>query len=406
MSLLQDYKKAFEGISRENWLLSIVLMINRAGFMAVPFIGLYVTEQMHRPKQDAGLIITLFGIGSIFASMLGGKLTDKFGFRKVQIGSAISGGLLFFVFGSIQHFETLCVMAVVLSFFTDAFGPANFTAIASYATKENITRAYTLNRLAVNLGWTLGISLAGMIAAYNYHLLFVFQGSVNILCGLLIFFLLPKKDNVKKAKNETISNSNTALKPWQDKTFMFFIVTCALMTICFFQMFRVVPIFFKEEWKMNEFMIGLIMGLNGLLIVVFEMLLIAKIEHRHSPIYFVIIGVFLLAISYYLLALPPFSPVLIALAAMVFFTFGEMLTTPFINTLVVQRSNPENRGLYAASYNMCWSISQVVGPSSGLFIAAHWGYTPIWLLLGCILMLCTFFYYRMRSTITKPSPIR
>ncbi|WP_447642383.1 MULTISPECIES: MFS transporter [Chitinophagaceae] len=401
MPLLQDYKKAFKGISRENWLLSIVLMINRCGYMAVPFVGLYVTEYMHRPKQDAGLIITLFGIGSIFGSMLGGKLTDRFGFRKVQVGSAISGGLLFFVFGAIQHFQTLCVMAVVLSFFTDAFGPANFTAIASYATKDTITRAYTLNRLAINLGWTLGISLGGMIAAINYHLLFIFQGSVNIACGLLIFFLLPKKDNAKKEKSAEAIKNNTALKPWQDRTFMFFIATCALMTVCFFQMFRVVPIFYKEEWKMNEFLIGLIMGANGLLIVIFEMLLIAKIEHRHSPIYFVIIGVFLLAVAYYLLALPPAFPITIALASMVFFTFGEMLTTPFINTLVVQRSNPENRGVYAASYNMCWSFSQVVGPSGGLYIAGRWGYTPLWLFLGSLLLLCTLFYYKMRNTIVR-----
>ncbi len=404
MSLIQDYKKAFEGLSRESWLLSIVLMINRCGYMAVPFIGLYVTEHMHRPKQDAGLIITLFGIGSIFGSMLGGKLTDKLGFRKVQIGSAICGGLLFFVFGSIQHFHTLCIMAVVLSFFTDAFGPANFTAIASYASKGTITRAYTLNRLAINLGWTLGISLGGMIAAYNYHLLFIFQGSISICAGLLIYFLLPKKDNIEKVDKEKkiIENkTNIGLKPWHDKPFMFFILVCALMTICFFQMFRVVPIFFKEEWHMNEFLIGLIMGLNGLLIVIFEMLLIAKIEHRHPPIYFVIIGVVLLMVSYYLLAIPPFSPILIALAVMTFFTFGEMLTTPFINTLVVQRSNPENRGVYAASYNMCWSFSQVVGPSGGLYIAGHFGYTPLWLLLGTLLAFCTLFYFQMKKSIVN-----
>lgn len=404
MSLIQDYKKAFEGLSHESWLLSFVLMINRCGYMAVPFIGLYVTAYMHRPKQDAGLIITLFGVGSIFGSMIGGKLTDIFGFRKVQIASAISGGLLFFVFGAIQHFQTLCVMAVILSFFTDAFGPANFTAIASYAAKGTITRAYSLNRLAINMGWTLGISIAGMIAAYNYHLLFVFQGFISISAGLLIYFLLPKRDNVKTEKSNSgtvANNSNNALKPWQDKTFLFFILVCALMTICFFQMFRVVPIFLKEEWKMDEFHIGLIMGLNGLLIVIFEMLLIAKIENRHAPIYFVILGVFLLAIAYFLLALPSLFPVLIALASMTFFTFGEMFTTPFINTLVVQRSNPENRGIYAASYNMCWSISQVIGPSGGLYIAGRWGYNLLWLLLGILLTLCTLFYFQMRKSIQR-----
>ena len=52
------YKNSFSGLSTETWLLSIVMLINRSSSMAVPFMSLYMTQYLHRPPSDAGLIIT------------------------------------------------------------------------------------------------------------------------------------------------------------------------------------------------------------------------------------------------------------------------------------------------------------------------------------------------------------
>ena len=61
-------------------------------------MGLYVTQALHRPAADAGIIISLFGVGSILGATAGGKLTDMFGFRPVQILSSLIGGGLFLFF--------------------------------------------------------------------------------------------------------------------------------------------------------------------------------------------------------------------------------------------------------------------------------------------------------------------
>ena len=86
------YKESFSGLSRESWVLSIVMFINRSSSMAVPFMSLYMTQYLHRPASDAGIIIALFGVGSIAGAAVGGKLTDMIGFRSVQIFSSIIGG--------------------------------------------------------------------------------------------------------------------------------------------------------------------------------------------------------------------------------------------------------------------------------------------------------------------------
>lgn len=357
--------------------------------MAVPFMGLYVTQSLHRSEMDAGLIITLFGVGSILGSATGGKLTDMIGFRPVQILSSIIGGLLFIFFSTITHFSTLCVLAVIISFFSEAFRPANFTAVAHYATEGTITRSYSLNRLAVNIGWSIGISMAGIIASINYKLLFIVEGGVSIIVGILILSFLPQvKGFIQKAKENAINM--VIMKPWKDIFYVKFILLTTVFITCAFLMFRVVPVFFKEQWHIDEFAIGIIIGINGSVIALFEMIMINKIEAKRSPMFFIIIGAVLFSISYILLGAPVSYHLVAAVVIIIIFTGGEMFSLPFINTIVISRSNEHNRGLYAAGYTLSWSFAQVIGPLFGFFVAKNFGYNWLWFGLACLLLLCAW----------------
>ncbi|AOM79796.1 MFS transporter [Pedobacter steynii] len=400
MSIIQtvagNYKKSFSGLSRETWILSIVMLINRSGYMAVPFMGLYVTQSLHRSASDAGFIITLFGVGSIMGSAAGGKLTDMIGFRPVQIFSAVIAGIFFLFFASITHFHTLCILAVVISFFAEAFRPANFAAIAAYAKPGLETRSYSLNRLATNIGWAFGVSMGGLIASYDYRLLFYVDGTVSIFAGLSILIFLPKIKAYRKTIKEKVKGI-VVRKPWQDGLFIRFLLLSMIFIICFFLMFRVVPVFFKESWKIDEFMIGLILGLNGVIIALFEMVMVHKIEGKKSPVFFITVGVLFIAASFLVLMIPFGSPVLLGTLCIVFFTVGEMFALPFVNTFVMSRANEFNRGQYAAGYMLVWSVAQVVGPTAGFYIAEHQGYNVLWLILSALLLACAYLYKFMKT---------
>lgn len=399
--IIATYRESFKGLSRETWLLSIVMLINRSSYMAVPFMSLYVTQYLGRPAFDAGLIITLFGIGSILGATAGGKFTDVFGFRTVQIFSTLLCGALFIFFSTIKHFETLCFLTLVISFFSEAFRPANFTAIASYANPGTETRSYSLNRLATNLGWAVGSSIGGIIASYNYQLLFIVDGAVSMFSGVAIILFLPVVKGYRKAVKEKIKGV-VVRKPWQDVLFVKFILLTTLFTTCFFLMFRVVPLFFKEAWHLDEAMIGLILGLNGIIIAVFEMVMISKIENKRSAIFYIVTGVILVAIAYTLLLIPKTIPMVIALVVTVVITVGEMFSLPFINTFVIHRSNEFNRGQYAAGYTLSWSAAQVVGPTAGFYLAEHFGYNALWLTLTGMLLICALGFSRLDVSGTAP----
>ncbi|WP_315818460.1 MFS transporter [Paraflavitalea speifideaquila] len=92
LKIAHTYRSSFTGLSRETWLLSAIILVNRAGTMVVPFMSMYLTQQLHRSVADAGMVITLFGVGAVLGSAAGGYLIDKIGFRPVQILSSIIGG--------------------------------------------------------------------------------------------------------------------------------------------------------------------------------------------------------------------------------------------------------------------------------------------------------------------------
>ncbi len=392
-STARTYKKAFAGLSRETWLLSSVMLINRAGTMVVPFMTLYLTD-MGFGIGKAGFVVGFFGTGAFSGAWLGGKLTDKLGFYPVQLFTLTVGGLLFIALGQMRSYEMICLFTFLLSFVNEAFRPANSTAIAFYSKEENRIRSYALNRLAINLGWAAGSSIGGFIAAYNYELLFWVDGITNIVAALLMWlFLKPidyKPQQQKSAEQVTIKPAH------QNKVYIRFIFITFFFACCFFQLFNNLPVFFHDDMKLSKQFIGILMASNGVIIALFEMVIIYRLEGKGEPLLYITRGVLLTGVAFFLLTFPA-GGAAIAIAMIITITFGEILSMPFMNSYWISRTTSYNRGQYAALYTMAWSAAQVLGPVGGSQLAEHTSFTILWLVAGGVLCLTAFSFYLLRN---------
>ncbi|HLO37094.1 MAG TPA: MFS transporter, partial [Lacibacter sp.] len=322
-----SYKQAFTGLSKETWLLSWIMLVNRSGTMVVPFLSLYLTSPaMGYSLSQAGFVFGLFGAGAFTGAYIGGRLTDKIGFYKIQLITLLGGGLLFIVLGQMKSYPLICIFTFVLSFVNEAFRPANSTAIAFYSKEENRTRSYSLNRLAINLGWAVGSGLGGLIAHFNYELLFWIDGITNISAALLLYRLL--KPPVQELKKETVAAATVkALSAYKDKVYLWFILCSFLFAASFFQLFTNLSVYFKKERGFSEPFIGFLMAANGIFIVLTEMALIYRLEKRKTPLLFVVVGVLLTAMAFLLLNFLNTTH-LVAMLIILFITVGEMLSMP------------------------------------------------------------------------------
>ncbi|QNA44492.1 MFS transporter [Lacibacter sediminis] len=397
-----SYKQAYTGLSKETWLLSWIMLVNRSGTMVVPFLSLYLTSPaMGYSLSQAGFVFGLFGAGAFTGAYIGGRLTDKIGFYKIQLITLLGGGLLFMVLGQMKSYPLICIFTFVLSFVNEAFRPANSTAIAFYSNEENRTRSYSLNRLAINLGWAIGSGLGGLIAHVNYELLFWIDGITNISAALLLYQLL--KPPLQERKKETVAAATVKiLSAYKDKVYLWFIFCSFLFAASFFQLFTNLSVYFKKERGFSEPFIGFLMAANGIFIVLTEMALIYRLEKRKTPLLFVVLGVLLTAIAFLLLNFLNITH-LMAMVIILFITVGEMLSMPFMNSFWISRSNHSNRGQYAALYTMAWSAAQTFGPMFGARIADHSGFNVLWWIVGtvCMLSVIGFNLLRKQQTVVE-----
>lgn len=388
------YKTSFTGLSKEAWLLSFIMLINRSGTMVLPFMTLYLTgNDMRRSLSDAGIVMGLFGLGSIIGAYFGGKFSDKIGFYKVQLFTLLFGGIMFMILGQVKSFPLICVFAFLLSLINEAFRPANSSAIAFYSTPENRTRSYSLNRLAINLGWAVGASIGGLIAAYNYELLFWVDGITNILAAILLFYFFkpviqPKKEETKVVEVPLIMSA------YKDKTYLWFLVLITLFACCFVQLFTTIPKYFRDDLFLNERYIGLIMAINGIIIVAIEMVLVYTLEKKNKNIQYIIIGLVLCACSFLSLLIPG-NAKFISLIMILFITIGEIMAMPFMNTFWIERCNDKNRGQYAALYTIAWGTANTLGPYLCSALVDATNFKVLFVVIGVVLFLTGFGFYKL-----------
>jgi predicted MFS family arabinose efflux permease len=380
-SSIVSYRNAYSGLTGATWWLALVMFVNRAGTMVLPFMTVYLRDKMHYSITEAGWEIAFFGVGAILGNFVGGKLTDRIGFFCVQFWSLLLNGILFLVLGQLQSFWQIGVCMFTIGTIGEAFRPANAAAIAHYSLPENRTRSYSLNRLAINLGFSIGPVVGGLL---SYQYLFWVDGITCVLAALFLRITLPPSI-ITKPKDPHYQANKINSSVWKDVTYLRFTFFIFLTALCFLQMLSILPVFYKEQLNFSKPLVGFVLALNGLIIVFIEMILVFKLEGKRSPLHYISVGAFFIGLYYAILNLP-LAGLPLALIAMVFLTAGEMLMFPFINTFWISRSNEYNRGQYASVYSMSFALAHAIAPTFGSQIVQHWSYSILWYI---VLGLCT-----------------
>lgn len=372
--LYTNYVNTFKGLSSEVWWLSLITLINRAGTMVIPFLSLYLTKSLHFTLNDVGWIMSCFGLGSVLGSWLGGKLTDKIGFYKVMKTSLFLTGILFIALQFVTSFWGFCVGIFLVMLVADTFRPAMFVALNTYSKPENKTRSVTLIRLAINLGFSAGPAVGGLIiTSLGYNGLFWVDGVTCILATLLLVNVLhPKKARVLDAsKNENPQSI------FSDNAFWVFFVAMFIFGFVFLQYFSTMPLYYENVHRLSEFEIGLLMGMNGFFIFLLEMPLIAWLEKsKFTKEFLMFFGLLLTGLSFVVINLTGWIGILII--GMLLMTIGEMIAFPFSNAFIMQRAKKGSQGEYMAYYSIAFSLSHIFGHNSGMQLIDVIGFDNTW----------------------------
>ncbi|KJD34593.1 major facilitator transporter [Tamlana nanhaiensis] len=394
-TLFKNYINTFRGLSTEIWWLALITLINRAGTMVIPFLSLYLKEDLQFTVSHIAWVMSAFGLGSVVGSWLGGKLTDSFGYYKVMVNSLWATGVLFIGLQFLNTFATICLGIFVVMLVADTFRPAMFVALNAYSKPENKIRSLTLIRLAINLGFSAGPALGGLIiTGLGYGGLFWVDGITCIIATLVMIKVL----HPKKAKVLDEVKVENPVSAYSDGIFLVFLVAMALFGIVFLQYFSTITIYYKDVHVLTEFEIGILLGLNGFLIFVFEMPLIKWLENTSfTKLGLMFFGIVLTGLSLFILNLTSWSGILII--GMLLMTFGEMITFPFSNAFAVERAKKGNQGEYMALYSISFSIAHIFGHNAGLQLTANVGFNNTWYIITGIAVICAIILFVLKENL-------
>jgi predicted MFS family arabinose efflux permease len=282
-----------------------------------------------------------------------------------------------------------------------------FVSIGAYAKPENRTRALTLVRLAINLGFAAGPALGGLIImSIGYKGLFWVDG-LSCIIAISIFWLKVKEKKKSAFTDKEHPGEILTHSVFKDKPFWLFLFTCLVSGILFFQVFTTIPLYHREQFNLSELQTGLLLTMNGLLVFFCEMAIVSYVERKKiNKVKMVTLGCLLMAISMFLMLINTWVGILTIM--MLFMTFGEMFAFPFSNSVALSRAPKGHEGRYMAIYTMSFSLAHILSAKVGMEIIEYYktdGYQMNWLYMGTFGLLgtaCGFWVYKLIQTENKP----
>jgi predicted MFS family arabinose efflux permease len=364
------------------WLLFATTLVNRAGTMALPFLVLYLTEHVRLSVSTAGAVLTAYGVGSLCSAPIAGRLCDRLGALRVMEISLLGSGALLLLFPLAGSFEAVLGLTLAWALVGEAVRPASLAALTETTAPEQRRAALSLNRLAINLGMSIGPAVGGLLATVSFPALFVVDGVTTLLAGGVLVVASRRMAALRAAGGIPAAApppARTGRGALHDGRFLVFLLGAFLVAMVFFQHTASMPLFMVRNLGLTSAFFGTLFVVNTLLIVALEVplnLAMAEWSHRRS----LVLGTLLCAAGFGGMAFAtlPWHLVLTT----VVWTFGEMIFFPGSSAFVADVAPPERRGEYMGAFTMSFGFAFALGPWLGTALLDRAGPTVLWGLMG------------------------
>ena len=401
--------RGLKNLPREIWILCAATLVNRSGTMVLSFLVLYVTSTLGVSAARAALSLTIYGLAALLVMPLAGRLADRIGPLPIMKASLFLTGALLLLFPFAKSYAAILMMTFGFAVLNESVRPASLSLVSSMVPPAQRKSAFALSRLAANLGMSVGPAIGGILAVYSFRWLFLVDGATSILAGAVLALAPwrdisqiksqePQWDDASDLGREIEADSMTPLatlhpaadlQAFQNRKMLYLLAALIPVQLVFFQFSSTLPLFLVRNLHFSESMYGTIFTVNTLLIVALEVPLNAATAHwSHRRT--LTLGALLYAVgfgSYALVGITSFGKTAGVFAAVVIWTFGEMIMMPGSSAYAAEIAPPERRGEYMGLYTMSFNVGFSLGPLLGASLLERWGPTVAWgaaFIAGCI----------------------
>ncbi len=387
--------RGLAGLPREMWVLASATLVNRSGSMVLAFFVLYLTRDVGLSIRTAGLMVLVYGGGALVAAPVAGRLADRFGPIRVMRISLFASGLVMLAFPAARTLPAIVALTLALSVTAESFRPANLTIVGDLVAPGQRKPAFALNRLAINLGMSVGPALGGVLAGISFRWIFLVDGGTSLLSGVILALsTFPPHRRAPRELEDSIA-PRLAAAAHRDPRLLYFLAAMFPISFVFFQHISTMPVYLVRDLKIPAAVYGLLFTLNTLLIVFLEVGIntaTAHWPHRRT----LALGAALCGLGFGSLAWA--RNVWQVAATVVVWTFGEMLIFPGMADYLTDIAPEARRGEYMGLSQMMMGLAFMLGPWGGLQILASRGPYELWLLTLALGLVAALLMLRLRGS--------
>jgi MFS family permease len=399
-------------------LLILGTLVNKLGTFIVPYLTLVLLRDFRMREGEAARLLFAYGFGSVVSILAGGVITDRFGRRRTLLVSLFGSGALAVSMGFAPSAGVFVPLLVAFGFIADLYRPAASAVIGDLLPSSDRASGFAGLRMAVNLGWASGTAIGGLLADWNWRLLFLGDGLTTLAYGVLVYLTIPETrpaavvPSPVPARPPALDGRLAGLRPvfgrgptnpLRDGIFLATSFTGLLFTLIFCCNLSILPLTVTQSAGYPAVVFGLLAAVNGILIAFFEISITARLR-GFRRLRLAALGAFLVASGFGMVGLVMHWAWF--LLAVVVFTAGEILSTPQQMAFVADWAPPEARGRYLSLYQAMWSVAFAVNPAIALPLHAVLGERAFWALMPLVAVPGVLVLLHLDRTADRPEKLR
>jgi MFS family permease len=415
-------------------------LVNKLGTFILPYLTLVLLRDFHLAEGDAAKLLFAYGAGSLVSVLVGGVLTDRLGRRRTLLLSLVGSGLLAVTMAFVPSARLFVPLLLAFGFIGDLYRPAAAAVIGDLLPSSERASGFAGLRMAVNLGWAAGTALGGVLADWNWRLLFLGDGLTTLAYGVIVYFFIPDTRPMPMAVVEAASAATAVApasatrdvmastapgpaasavaasvpvsaspvgsaptSPLLDSVYLQVVVVSFLFTFVFSSNLSVFPLTVTQGAGYPARVYGSLVAVNGVLIALFEITIVAQLK-RFRRLRVAALGNLLCAAGFGMLGFVMHWAWF--LLAVLVFTAGEILASPQAMSFVADWAPPAARGRYLSLYQATWSIAFAVNPAVALPLHKALGERAFWALAPLVALPAVVMLLRLDRAADRPERLR
>lgn len=371
-------------------------------YLILPLLAILLTTEKGVPIAQVGLILGTGSISFLIGSLLGGWLTDRIGQRRTLVSGLWIRGIGLLGYGFAGTVPLLFAAAVTSGIGGGIYTPPAKSGIATYATEQNKTTAFSFRGIAANIGVTLGPLLGALLVVSSWKALFIAAFLIHAGLALSHQWLLPP-DALRKAAP---SGQRFTLSILKDRPFLVFSLVTVFIWALYAQFTFSIPLRAADILP-NPKTVGLLWSITSLMVIFLQAPLTRYASRIWHPLTMLAGGAILMGIGLgSVMWSSRFSHLLLSV---VVFTFGEMLIMPTVDTIVSEISKPQLIGSYFGIASFVWGMGESLGNAGGgelISLGKHLGAPSLpWLIFAATGGLLGLLLYKLRMWAPLAAPL-